>query len=315
MPRRTPLPACTALLAGGVGALIVFTAAPRSAHADDAALSACIAENESSIQRRSEHKLLDARAQALMCATDASCPALLRDACNHRVEQVDAALPSIAFDVKDTTGADVAARVSIDGHPVTDTQGKAIPVDPGEHKFVFEVSGLPPIEKSFTLREGEKDRREPIVVGKAPAPGSATPTPNPTLPAAPPDADAGASGWSTQKTLALVAGGVGVAGIAVGSVFGWMAHSSWSSSQSECPSAANCPQHTQAVSDHDSATTSATLATIAFAAGGAALAAGGVLWFTAPRSESGRSATTSSVRLAPGVGPGSASLVVTGVFW
>src|SRR6516164_7821903 len=101
-------------LAVFLGAAIALVAAPRRAHADDTALAACIAANEGSIQRRNEHKLLDARAQALQCAADA-CPAVMRDACKRRVEQVNAALPTIVFDVKDATGTDVAAKVTMDG--------------------------------------------------------------------------------------------------------------------------------------------------------------------------------------------------------
>jgi hypothetical protein len=149
-----------------------------------------------------------------------------------------------------------------------------------------------------------------------PTPSSGTPASTGAPPEGSPSAPAtevGAGGWSTQKTLALVAGGVGVAGIAVGSVFGLMAHSSWSSSQSEC-STSNCPNRPQAVTDHDSATTSATISTVAFIAGAAALAGGAVLWFTAPRTESPPAATTGRVRVAPGVGPSSAGVLVMGVF-
>jgi hypothetical protein len=298
------------------GAAIALVGTPRRAHADDAALSACIAANEGSIQRRNEHKLLDARAQALQCAAD-TCPAVMRDACKRRVEQVNAALPTIVFDVKDATGADVAAKVSMDGHPLDTALGAAIVADPGEHKFVFEAAGQPPVEKSFILREGEKDRHEPIVVGSASTPSGATPASTGAPPEGSPlprPPDAGAGSWSTQKTLALVAGGVGVAGIAVGSVFGLMAHSSWNSAQTECPSASNCPQHKQALSDRDSASTSATISTIAFIAGAAAVTGGAVLWFTAPRTESPPAAASGRLRVVPGVGPGSAGVLVLGVF-
>ena len=121
------------------------------------------------------------------------------------------------------------------------------------------------------------------------------------------------SSWSGQRTIALVAGGVGLAGIVVGSVFGLMSRSSWSSSQSECPSSANCPQHAQAVTDHDTASTQATISTIAFAAGGVALAAGAVLWFTAPHAAT-ETTPRASLRLTPSVGPGSGGLLLGGVF-
>jgi hypothetical protein len=297
-------------------ALIAFaTAVPRRAHAADSALSACIAANESSIQLRSSHKLVQARDQSLACAAD-TCPTMLRDACKKRLEQINASMPSIVFDARDPAGTDVAVTMTVDGRPTEGLQGAAIALDPGEHTFVFTAAGQPPVEKSFILREGEKDRRESIVIGTAPAvpvgaappPGAGSGTPGP----APPPATAGTS-WSGQRTIALVAGGVGLAGIGVGSVFGLMSRSSWSSSQSECPSSSNCPQHAQAVSDHDAASTRAVISTIAFAAGGVALAAGAVLWFTAPRTTS-ETGPRVSFGLTPSVGTTSGGLLLGGAF-
>jgi hypothetical protein len=299
-----------------VGAAMALVGAPRSAYAEDATLTACIAANEGSIQRRAAHDLLEARAQALQCAVDA-CPALLRDACKKRVDQVNAALPTVVFDVKDASGADVAVKVSMDGKPLDTPQGAAVVANPGEHRFAFEVAGQPPLEKQLILREGEKDRREAVVVGSATSP-TATATGGGASPAggAPASLDTAtrASGWSTQKTLAVVAGGVGVAGIALGSVFGWMAHTSWEAAHGECPSATSCAQHAQAVSDHDSASSSATISTVAFVAAAAAVTGGAVLWLTAPRvtarAESARVAK--SPRL--GVAPAGAGLLLTGEF-
>ena len=97
----------------------------------------------------------------------------------------------------------------MDGRPVEGQQGTAIAADPGEHTFVFAATGQPPIERKFILREGDRDRREPIVIGVLPAPGPATEVPAPvvTTPfaASTPGADAGTSRWSNQKTYALVA--------------------------------------------------------------------------------------------------------------
>jgi hypothetical protein len=305
-------------LAAGAAIIASAAAAPPSAHAADTSLSACIAANESSIGLRSSHKLLQSREQSLACAADA-CPALLRDACKKRLEQINAAMPSIVFDAKDPAGNDVAVTLTVDGRPTEGQQGAAIGLDPGEHSFVFTAAGQSPVEKSFILREGEKDRHESIVIGTAPAvptgsqpAGTGDGSPGP-VPPPPPPAPGGASSWSGQRTIALVAGGVGLAGIAVGSVFGLMSRSSWSSSQSECPSSANCPQHAQAVTDHDTASTQATISTIAFAAGGVALAAGAVLWFTAPHAAT-EIAPRASLRLTPTVGPGSGGLLLGGVF-
>lgn len=308
MVGRVSARARRALFAGSVGVLAMTASASRTARADDPVLSACIAANESSIQRRSEHKLIDARALSQKCAA-IECPALMRTACQKRVDQIDAAMPSVVFDVKDPSGANVAVQVTMDGQPVPDASpGAPVSADPGDHRFVFVATGRPPAEQTVTLREGEKGRHEPVLV---PALAPVVPAPNPAPPVVVhPDSER----WSPQKTLALVAGGVGVVGIGAGTVFGLMARSRWSSSQSECPSSANCPQHAQAVTDHDSASSSATLSTIAFAAGGALLAAGAVLWFTTPHSEDAKPVTTGTIRLLPTAGPSGAALLLTGGF-
>ena len=130
-----------------------------------------------------------------------------------------------------------------------------------------------------------------------------------------PGGDGGTSHWSSQKTYALVATGIGVAAMGVGAVFGLMAQSSWSHSKTECSSPADCPQHAQAVSDHDSASSSATAATIALIAGGAAIVAGAVLWLTAPRVDAaGVTTSTGSLGVAPCAGPSNAGLPLRGAF-
>jgi hypothetical protein len=297
-----PRTLCVALLLGA------SVTAQRRAHAAEGTLSACIEANESSIQLRAAHELLAAREKSLQCAGE-GCPEIVRDACRRRVDQVNAAIPTIVFEVKDGAGRDLVAQVTVDAAPIAGAvQGAAIPLDPGEHAFVFEAAGWPPVTRSFILREGEKDRREAVVIG----PPATVFGPPAVTPDARQGAD-GASAWSGQKTAALVAGGGGVAALAVGAVFGLMARASWSSSQSECTSTSHCPRYAQAVSDRDSAASSATVATIAFVAGGAALAAGAVLWLTAPR-RGADSTPAAAVVVSPG-GPAGAGVTLRGWFF
>ena len=100
---------------------------------------------------------------------------------------------------------------------------------------------------------------------------------------------------STQRILAGVVGGVGVVGVVVGSVFGLKASSDWDEAKSDCNPYPKCgPSGAQAGDDAQSA---ATISTIAFIVGGAGIAGGLILWFTAPDADS--SAET-AVGLAPG---------------
>ena len=114
---------------------------------------------------------------------------------------------------------------------------------------------------------------------------------------------------SGQRTVAYVLLGVGVVGLGAGTIFGLMASSRWNSSQKEC-SVASCPDHDSAVSDKNSATSSALVSTVSFIAGGAALTAGAVLYFTAPS----RSSSGAAVELSPTALPGGGGVRFRGAF-
>jgi len=325
---------CWLPLALGVATLAV--AGSSYAQTDDA----CIAASEKALTLRKAGKLLDARKELSTCAAS-SCPDVVKVSCQQRLGELNQSLPSIVFDVKDASGRDLAnVRLAVDGAPYSDKLGgAAISLDPGDHEFRFEVVDQTPVVRHFVLREGEKNRREPIVVGSVAAPATPPPSPRPMVtpppapapppPTAPPPATttpppitapppttpaalAETSSGSSQRTIGIVVGVAGLGGIVLGSAFGAIASSKWSSAQSECP-AAGCAQHAQAVSDHDSAASAATVSTIGFVAGGVALAAGAILFFTA---SSGSAATGGSVgvRLTPSVGPGSGGFLLQGIF-
>jgi hypothetical protein len=112
------------------------------------------------------------------------------------------------------------------------------------------------------------------------------------------------------RTLAFVLGGVGVAGLAVGSVTGLLAFSAHDDAVSKCAHYPDrCPADGSGTSANDRAQTLATVSTIGFVAGGALLAGGACLFFIAPPSRS------SALRVAPSFGlNGSAALAVDGSF-
>ncbi len=302
-----------------------------SARAADPTTSDCLTANEASITLRADHKLRDARAQLLICAA-ASCPADIRNACTQRVTRVNDAIPTVVFEVRDANDSELTAvAVSIDGQPlVARLEGTAISLDPGEHVFAFDVAGQPRVEKRLVIHEGEKDRRERIVIGLAeptpapvqtPAPSAPAITPPPPAlsppaatiaeapvapePSTPPPGDSGgaSSSWNAQKTWALILGGVGIAGLAVGTGLGVAASSSKSKQVNECPSPDACTPsgYTQALQDHSSATSNATGSTIGFGVGAAAILVGVIVWAT---SGSGSEATPKSsiVQIGPAFG-------------
>jgi hypothetical protein len=322
-----------ALLAGA-GFLSLFGAPARAA---DPTLTDCIGANESSLQLRGDHKLRQARAQSLTCAMD-SCPVEMREECKRRVAQLNIAVPTMIFVVKDATGSELSAvKVSMDGTLLADRlEGTAMSLDPGEHKFTFEAPGQPPFEKTILVHEAEKERREVIVIGgapqapdktKAPADAGNAQTageittaeagavangtgPEPQLPTT--DTATGSTGMNTQQILGLTAGGIGVAGLVLGSVFAALTASAISQQNTDCPTTTNCPNRSKAESDHSAWTTDGTVSTASFIAGGVLAAAGVALFFTARHPAEKHAAA--GVVVAPALGPGAGGMFLRGEF-
>jgi hypothetical protein len=136
-----------------------------------------------------------------------------------------------------------------------------------------------------------------------------TPIPAPASPRRPVDVDSSSSG-GTQRTAAFVAGGVGIAGLAAGAIFGVVALADQGNLRDACGgSVGRCVAPSGAASvtgPQDSARTAATVSTVAFIAGGLALAAGVVLFVTAPAGH--------RVEIGASGGPGAANLSVGGRF-
>jgi hypothetical protein len=268
---RQPSKRRTSLLLAVTSPLVVSSALfALPAHAD---VAACIASSEQALTLRKQGKLHDALQQLSQCA-DPGCPAEVSSDCTQRIGGITAAMPTLILAAKDGAGNDlVDVKVSMDGAPLaTKLDGRPLSIDPGEHAFHFEVAGQPPLDKQLVLREGEKERRESVVLGPAAPPVPVTPTPAATSPSP--------SWWTTQRTLAVIGGGLGVVGLGVGAIFGGLALSDQSQEKNNC-SAGGCPNRPQAQADYSTGNDNATASTVAFIAGGAFLAAGAVLFFTA----------------------------------
>jgi hypothetical protein len=266
------------------------------AHAEaDVSKAECVKANADAQKERLDGRLTAAREKLEACA-DSSCPALVRDDCTKRLDEIDHVQPTLVFEVKDPSGSDVSAvRVTVDGEVLTDKLvGKALRVDPGEHVFIFNVEGASPVTRTFVVNEGEKDRRERIELGAHLA-----------VPASAPADGGPGRGIGTQRILALSAAGMGIVAVGIGSVFGVLSTSAASRQQSDCASAASCTNHSQALSDHSTAASDGAIATASFIAGGALLAAGAALFFM-----TGRTAdpTAGRVLVTPSVGPGTAGI-------
>ena len=255
----------------------------------------CIDANTQAQSLRRDGKLGAAREQLRVCI-DPGCPAIVRNDCTQRLDELDRVQPGVVFDVKDGAGHDlVAVKVSMDGKVLAEKLGgTALLADPGAHTFTFETAGGAPVTQTLVLREGEKARVEHIVITLAPAPR----TPLAALPVAAPPAQAqGGAASSPRRTIGIAGVAVGAAGLLVGAIAGGVAISKNSTLKRECPGGI-CMSATTPRSDFDSYNTVTTVSTVGFVVGGVLAAAGVVLIVTAPK------APAASGSVSPVVGPG-----------
>jgi hypothetical protein len=285
------------LLAAGVAlALPAHAAGP----ADP--VTTCIAENERSLELRKAGDLLGARRELAACAA-APCPEAIQQACQGRIPELNASIPSVVFVVRDTNGADLTdVTIAIDGQSAEPAGFTARPVNPGRHLFRFEAPGRRAVEKTLVLREGEKDRRESAVLGPAEAAGASPSTPeSPASPVStgPAAADSTARPASGLRTAGWIVGGTGIVAMVAGGTIALVARSSYESA----PGCSGSVCTTQPGLDaRNSARATGDVATVVFVAGAAATAVGVVLWII------GRSTTDTAAlsRWRVGMTPGGA---------
>jgi hypothetical protein len=277
----------------------------------------CVDSNARAQHLRSEGKLSEAWREFRKCA-DPSCPALVRNDCTRRLDDVENAQPTIAFEVKDASGADLTAvKVAVDDRLLVDTlDGTALPVDPGQHVFTFKAADRAMVTRTLVLTEGEKGRRELVVLGPAaspPAPLGAAPADSGLAAIEAASTDQGARGMGTQKVVGLVVAGVGAAGIAVGGVFGALSFRERDRQVNDCrPSTCTSAGHASALDDRSMGIIDGTISDVGLIAGGALLIGGVVLFVTGSSSQ--RLASVTGLLLAPSVGRSGGGMLLRGEF-
>jgi hypothetical protein len=149
-------------------AILVALVWPCAAEAEEPALRACSDAYEQGQRLRRRGELRAARKEFVECGRDV-CPTRLSRDCIAWLGDLERALPSVVLIAREAGGRDVReVRVLIDGEPTaSELDGRAVPVDPGEHTFRFEPKGGPPAEMRVLVFEGEKSR--PIVATLEPA--------------------------------------------------------------------------------------------------------------------------------------------------
>jgi hypothetical protein len=191
-----------------------------------------------------------------------------------RVKHLEKKVPQVTFDISELPKD---ATVIVDGEKVE----AAYPVllDPGKHvasvsapqkkpnDTTFEVTGTTATVKLDALADDT-----PPPVAQPPPP----PAPPPPPPPPPPE-----KYWSGQRILGAAIGGIGIAGLGIGTYFGV----DTLSKKDERDASGNCTGeicNAAGLQLHEEAQTSAVISTIAIGVGAAALIAGAYLFFTAP---------------------------------
>jgi hypothetical protein len=190
-----------------------------------------------------------------------------------------------------------------------------VPVDPGEHTIVASAPNRKPWKAIVRVPPGPAVT--PVTVGvlaveedPRPAP-PLPPPPTATRPDAPPEPAPPASSSSTQRTVGLVVAGVGVIGVGVGVVFGLKAKSQNDDTYSgHCNANGVCDA--AGLQGRVDALNSATVSTIGFVAGGIAVAAGAIIYFTAP--SVGLSKRSAGLALAPTFTPSGGGVALRGAW-
>lgn len=228
----------------------------------------CLAAYDKSQTLLQGNKLLAAREQLLVCGR-AACPGFVADDCGKWLSDVDNRTPTIVIEARGPDGQDaVEVTVEVDGAPfLSRIEGKALPIDPGEHVFRFQMAGTPAIERRLVIHESVKGRRIQVEFQPdKPDAGAAAPRPELATTPAP---------RSKVPASVYLLGGVGLAGIASFTYFGLDYDSRLNDLDSCKP---NCE-----VSRTDRANVSRVIAFVSAGVGVAAIGTAAVLFLTSSR--------------------------------
>ncbi|MEO6575845.1 MAG: hypothetical protein ABIP89_18480 [Polyangiaceae bacterium] len=183
--------------------------------------------------------------------------------------------------------------------------GMPTPVDPGEHKVEVSAPGR---RTWSTIAKVEADASQSTVTIPQldSEPVAATPSFAPkSVDSTPARDEEHPATSSSQRTIGIAVAGAGVVGVVLGAAFGLVAKSKNNDALAHCVGN-HCDA--EGLSLTDSARGAATASTVAFVIGGAALAAGGVLFFTAPKS----SPKGARLKVGPAIGSRTAGFTMGG---
>jgi hypothetical protein len=271
------------------------------ARADDTATcNAAYEQADLLVHSSAGDKLLDAREKMRACASPTCKDWMVKD-CSRWLSDLEPRIPTVVFSAKEGDGSDLTqVSVSVDGKVLApQLDGHAMEMDPGPRVFVFTATDGRRVEIRATIEEGEKAQHVTATFAKPGGPdASGATSPDVTSP----------EGHPPLRAVGFVLGGVGVASIAIGSVFGLIAISknSDSNANGHCD-ASGCDS--TGTSLRNTALSDATVSTITFVAGGVLAAAGVVLVLATPHA---KAPNAGRLELRPAAAPHTAGLNLGG---
>jgi hypothetical protein len=160
-------------------------------------------------------------------------------------------------------------------------------IDPGHHVVTARAPRRQPWSGAVDI--GPEHDAQTVTVGAlAPEAADAVASPPPATEVTQPPAPDTSTPGAWKRPAGWIVGGVGLAAVGVGAVFGVMAITKSSDAKSKC-STSSCTD-ASAVSENQDAKTAATISDVAIGAGVVAVAVGAWFLFTAPSAPSASSA-------------------------
>jgi hypothetical protein len=227
-------------------------------------------------------------------------------------------IPLLTIQVPGVNASELA--LSLDGHALSSAVvGEQQPVDPGKHHIEVR-RGEQLASADVQLARGETKVAtlgfvEPSSLA-APAssehPTSTSAAHAPATPAASNSVTPADTGEVSRHALGLAVAGVGVAGLAMGGVFGYLALQAKHEQTDKCPSSSACLDRPGASSAHESAVAKGTISTIAFVAGALTTTVGIVL--VATDKSAAQEAPGPKLSLVTNMGPSAGTVRLCGEF-
>jgi hypothetical protein len=217
-------------------------------------------------------------AERLHSVIEASPPGDERRA--HAERALQDLLPRIPRLIVEVDAHQTLERVELDGTPLDGSRAnEPFPINPGAHEIEVFLTNHAPQSRRFTIAERQvytwSVGGAAIETTSGQSPESANANARAPLDSAPEERP---FVWTTQRTAAIIAGGVSLTAFAVGTGFALSARSIYDTSNGDCSADDIC--NLDGVEERDRARTHGRVATVAMTVGASAALSAAVLWFT-----------------------------------